>query len=267
MMKIRLPLAHPCAATQPVTTSTPTTTTVAEKPQEKPQETSKPQDKHKNEKVPAPHMEYVKDVTLADHTDVESGRVIRKVWALKNTGTAAWPEGTSLVFIGGPVTPATDAKVTVPLAKPGETIELAVECKVPDRTGRAFGNFRLSTTSGLRFGAMIWVDVNVKPRSASPLIKPSAPSAPVEPAKPATVNRVPSKEKETPKPVESKATPAPSTTPATPVVDPKTYKYRAELVQLQAMGYTETDLLMYLLGNNKGDVAKCVDWLLKWNKK
>src|SRR4051794_3565790 len=77
------------------------------------------------------------------------------------------------VYIGGHVMPDNiDATIVVPLAKPGEVVQVAVDCKVPGRLGRAFGNFRLSTAAGVRFGSQIWADVTVvaaKPSPAQPV--------------------------------------------------------------------------------------------------
>ena len=95
---------------------------------------------------------------------------------MRNTGDKPWPAGTRLQFIGGDVTPFTlggaagaaasadagwsDAAV-VPVAQPGQIINLALDIQVPLQLGRFRGTFRLITAEGVRFGPRIWIDLEV----------------------------------------------------------------------------------------------------------
>jgi len=276
MLKIKVPLgSKPQVAVQPsVAVSAPKTATPTPAPAvavtaapvkveavAKPEAARKASVSEEKPRVSAPQAEFVKDVTLLDHSEVVAGSVVRKVWAVKNTGAAAWPEGVSLVFIGGPLTPENaDAKIVVPQAKPGEIVELAADIKIPVRNGRAYGNFRLSTAAGVRFGSQIWCDVTIVPKSIVATPAPVAVPVPVA-TKPEPV-AAPVLAKKESKADEVK----PSVDRVPSGGNGQKFKYQKEIEQLQDMGYKEPELLMYLLGQNKGDVGRCVEWLIKWNK-
>jgi len=49
-------------------------------------------------------------------------------------------------------------------------------------------------------------------------------------------------------------------------VPESSFKYRNELASLRSMGFTDTELNKYLLNQNGGNVAKCVDWILNNSK-
>jgi len=103
---------------------------------------------------------YVKDVTIEDGTRLPAGMKFVKVWRLKNNGSAAWPEGTSLVFVGGDVLSSGDS-VRVPPVAPGEEVDISVDMVAPKKPSRYISNWRLSTAEGARFGHRVWVDVAV----------------------------------------------------------------------------------------------------------
>ena len=122
-----------------------------------------------------PKAAFIGDVTLADGITVKPGQILQKVWQVRNTGDKPWPAGTRLQFIGGDVTPFTqgvaagatgadaswsDAAV-VPVAQPGQIINLALDIQVPQQLGRFRGTFRLITAEGVRFGPRIWIDLEV----------------------------------------------------------------------------------------------------------
>lgn len=61
-----------------------------------------------------------KDVNLPDGSEVTAGSPLFKQWALKNTGAAAWPEGTGLRYVNRKAAPV--HSFTVPIAQPGEVV-------------------------------------------------------------------------------------------------------------------------------------------------
>jgi len=284
----------------------------------------------------------VRDVTIGDGHVAPAGSVLRKVWAIKNTGKSAWPAGCTLSFIGGHVIPDNKLSPLAP-ATPGQTLEVGVDVRVPkDKIGsRAHGDFRLSTAAGGRFGPKIWVDLIVgqpivvaetpiqpvpvqlpiaveTPKPISPLVQPVQlqPQLPlIQPIQPVVVTPVviakpvavvptqpqpiatptpvatptpaapkedekkadkrtssPVKEKDSKDKADNKdksyAAAAGKKKPNTPIKDviqvPRNFKHYEGCVQLRDMGYNDDELNMYLLGNNKGDVQRVVEWLVKW---
>jgi next-to-BRCA1 protein 1 len=223
-----------------------------------------------------PAAEFIKDVTVQDHESVEANSVVRKIWAVKNTGSTVWPEGCTVVYVDGAMLPEKkDAKIPLPLAKPGETVDVVVEIRAPATLGRAFGNYRLATPTGVRFGPKIWIDVQViakpvpAPVASVSANKPASPAQPVKQDDKKTEKAEP-KKADSPKSQPNKAEEKPKEEKAAPVkrlsVELAKYKYQTELSQLKDMGYSDDELLMYLLGKNKGDVQACVEWLVRWNK-
>jgi len=234
----------------------------------KPTEPGKSSPRKEVGKAAEPKAEFLKDVTIQDHENVEAGSVVKKMWAIKNSGPSGWPVGIVLTYVDGPIMPdKKESPITVPSVQAGETYNLSIEVRAPTTLGRAFGNYRLATAQGVRFGPKIWIDVNIV---AKPVAKPAspvkaAPSSPKKEDKKPEPKKVDSPTKA--KPQETKKSEAkPESKPAVSSDAMKNYKYKTEMGQLKDMGYNDDELLMYLLGRNKGDVQTCVDWLLKWNK-
>ena len=112
--------------------------------------------------TPSPKMKFVRDVTVEDGSAFAPGVVFTKVWEIKNSGAASWPEGVVLAHVGGRdlgVVPA-DA-VAVPPLNVGEKCDVAVEMCAPLAEGRARGDWRLKTADGTGFGNKLWIDVTV----------------------------------------------------------------------------------------------------------
>jgi len=110
-----------------------------------------------------PKAHFVRDVTVSDGSMWRPGQRVLKTWALKNVGNVYWPRGTKLVFVNGTVKPTEDEEQPlVPLAAPGETVDVSVKVQIPDKPGRYTGYYRLSYgADGIKFGHRIWLDVHV----------------------------------------------------------------------------------------------------------
>ncbi len=215
--------------------------------------------------------EFVADVSIPDGSTVLSGSRIRKIWSVKNIGSAKWPADTTLQFVGGEVAPAqnqpSDA-VIVPIANPGQTVSVGIDLSVPsDKTGRATGYYRL-VSGGQQFGSRMWVEVTIIDSAAVPMpisipvttkpaaeVKPTpAPDAKAAPAPAKPVENVSIPIKAAP------SKPAPAAAPA-PVIS--NFKYQKELNELAAMGFSDAELVAYLLTSNNGDVGRVVNWMLQ----
>lgn len=104
---------------------------------------------------------FVTDVSIEDGTHVEPEQNFVKIWRMRNEGTAAWPEGTRLLFVGGDNLSNVES-VGVPTIGPNCEADLAVDMTASTKAGRYVGYWRLATPDGNRFGQRVWVDVVVE---------------------------------------------------------------------------------------------------------
>lgn len=116
---------------------------------------------------PTDKAEFVKDVTIPDGTQYAPGTKFTKTWRLKNVGQATWTTNYDLVFVSGN---AMDGKAAIPLAssvKPGETIDVSVELKAPEKEGNYAGYWMLRNDQDKLFGlgenanSSFWVKIEV----------------------------------------------------------------------------------------------------------
>eukprot|EP01112_Ceratiomyxa_fruticulosa_P024195 TRINITY_DN970_c0_g1_i9.p1 TRINITY_DN970_c0_g1~~TRINITY_DN970_c0_g1_i9.p1 ORF type:complete len:387 (-),score=97.92 TRINITY_DN970_c0_g1_i9:468-1628(-) len=86
---------------------------------------------------------FVQDVTIEDGTVLKPNEPFVKVWRIRNSGEAAWPEGTVLLFVGGDLLGA-PSQVAVPrTVNAGEEVDISVNMVAPERSGRYTGYWRL----------------------------------------------------------------------------------------------------------------------------
>jgi len=121
-----------------------------------------------------PQAKFVGDVSLSDGCIVPGGSVQRKIWTVRNTGREPWPNGLTLVHVGGKLAPTLmpGEVVSVPSCRPGETVGISVPVAIPVEPGRWTGYYRLNTDRNKQFGPRIWVDVTVPIVEAIPLPPP-----------------------------------------------------------------------------------------------
>jgi len=109
---------------------------------------------------------FVKDVTIADGTDLAAGAKFTKTWRLVNKGSCTWTSAYDLVFIDGS---SLGAPATVALAgnvRPGETVDLSVEMVAPTTDGSYKGSWLLRDENDKTFGLggsknPFWVSIKV----------------------------------------------------------------------------------------------------------
>jgi next-to-BRCA1 protein 1 len=135
---------------------------------------------------------FVRD-TVSDGTAFPPDFVFEQTWALRNTGTTAWPAGCSVKFVGGDymghldsthpaatrdVEFSCESTICYASIQPGEEFPFTVLLRTPRRSGRFVSNWRLTTKDGNKFGHRLWCDVVVeKPKVVLP---PPAVTEPVE---------------------------------------------------------------------------------------
>lgn len=117
---------------------------------------------------------FVADVTIPDGTYINPGAAFTKIWRLKNTGTCAWSNSYSLVFVSGERMGASSPIFLPRWVSPGQTVDLPEVSMVAPTTGGEFrGYWKLQNSSGTTFGVgaaaanAFWVDIRVLAPSES----------------------------------------------------------------------------------------------------
>lgn len=111
---------------------------------------------------------FVEDVSIDDGTVVGRGASFTKVWRLKNVGTCSWTPSYALVFVSGDLLSGPSVVALTGNVNPGQTVDLAVNLKAPDKDGHYRGYWKLRNAAGVLFGigndgvTAFWVDINVK---------------------------------------------------------------------------------------------------------
>ena len=110
---------------------------------------------------------FVKDISIPDGTTFSGNTEFKKTWQLRNDGNTTWTSAYSLVFSSGN---AMNGKASYSLpgsVKPGETIELSVDLRAPEKDGEYTGKWLLRNANGVVFGLgkqadqPFWVKINV----------------------------------------------------------------------------------------------------------
>jgi len=212
---------------------------------------------------------FVSDVSVEDGIYLNPGQSFVKIWKMRNEGTAAWSEGTRLIFVGGDKLASVEA-VQVPSIEPGAEIDIAVDMTAPSKPGRYVSYWRLATADGTRFGQRVWTDVIVateekEEKTATPVtmdVEPT-PTKPVETAKPVEATPPQPVPVQVSVPVQNPVVQVQVSEPVSiPVVQPVTVAISAEHQQLLEMGFTNKEHNVRLLAKNNNDVLRTVQDLL-----
>jgi len=143
---------------------------------------------------------FVRDLNLPDGVGVVPGETLTKGWEFENPSTVTWPEGSKLVFSLGSKELLVDSveEFPVPLAKPGEKVQVSCPIRVPNKPGRFQASFILVDKDKVPFeGHRCWVQLMIAEDEKK--------SAPIEhevpkPEVPKPEAEVPKPEAEAPKP-------------------------------------------------------------------
>jgi hypothetical protein len=106
------------------------------------------------------------DITIPDGSVIAPGTNFQKVWALRNTGTCAWDDGYSLVFIGGskaidPYDYDFSEKTDKDFVAGGGGINIAINLTAPCTPGEYEGHWRMRNDKGYFFGTILSVYIKV----------------------------------------------------------------------------------------------------------
>lgn len=128
---------------------------------------------------------FVKD-TFADGTQLPPNTVFQQTWTMYNPGPLAWPEGSSVRFVGGDsmfnvdtnrpckvgcITSASESNRLPASVEPGQSAAFTVTMKSPSREGTAISYWRLKLPNGMPFGHRLWCEVQVRAGAELPCEK------------------------------------------------------------------------------------------------
>jgi len=109
-----------------------------------------------------PVAHFVRDVNLPDGVTVLPGVVLIKSWEFNNPSSASWPEGSRLIFVEGSSEILGKEEFEVPVAGPGQTVEVSCPIQVPAKAGKYMATFQLADKEGTPFdGHRCWVELVV----------------------------------------------------------------------------------------------------------
>jgi len=105
------------------------------------------------------------------HSNYELGdivigkKMILKHWLVENTGTVQWPEGTYVEYVAGDKSWLFEGmdRFDVPLARPGEQVEIPAVLMTQVREKVYDSHFSLVLPNGKRFGSPLIVRLEVYP--------------------------------------------------------------------------------------------------------
>lgn len=110
--------------------------------------------------VQVPCMKFLKDVTIGEGEAVPPNTTFTKTWRIQNSGDDNWPPGCNLRYCSGDNLSNTDRAIVDALI-PGQVTDVSVEMHSPSNTGVYQSQWRLSTPTGMFFGDVIWVIIQV----------------------------------------------------------------------------------------------------------
>jgi len=240
----------------------------------------------------APQAKFVSDVTLADGCVVRPGESLTKTWRIRNSGADKWLPGTRIAHVGGDALGGPVTGVDVPLAAPGEAVNVSVPLLMPVLPGRYTSYWRLMTPhpTNAKFGHRFWVTVNVVPTPVVPQQPPR-----MAPPPPTNMRLMPHQSSYPPPPTVSRAAPvyyaeppratsympnsveggylagspavlsrtAPLHPMNAPVHDESVIPvvYEAAVAQITEIGFSDIDKIVKLLRECKGDTSSVIDRL------
>jgi hypothetical protein len=110
---------------------------------------------------------FVKDVTVADNSQMQPGESFTKTWRLKNVGQCTWDNDYALVFVGGDPLGSPGSVNFAKAVEPNETVDLSVEMVAPTTGGTYRSEWKLSNPTGEVFGTgskadqPVWAQIRV----------------------------------------------------------------------------------------------------------
>lgn len=153
------PTATEPPAEAPVTAETPVATTQPAQTPSTPQAAGPTNDPNCTNSAA-----FVSDVTIPDNSPMAPATPFTKTWRVSNTGTCVWGPDYTLAHYSDERL-AAPASVPLPLAFPGQTVDISVDLTAPNSIGTHRGNFVIKNPAGLIMqinkDSRLWVVINV----------------------------------------------------------------------------------------------------------
>ncbi len=105
-------------------------------------------------------MTYVSDVTIPDNQRMSPGEHFRKTWRIRNSGTCAWTQDYSFVFVSGNHMNGKTVSIPAYIA-PGGSLDISVDLIAPYTDGTYQGFWQMLNPQGSNFGQTVWVKIRV----------------------------------------------------------------------------------------------------------
>ena len=110
---------------------------------------------------------FVTDVTVPDNTVFEKEEQFTKTWRMRNSGTAAWPAETMLVFESGEqMTDVSEVKIGA--VEPGEDVDISVDMVAPAEDGTYKSTWRIQAGATPIDGGSIYTVIRIGEQAAAP---------------------------------------------------------------------------------------------------
>jgi next-to-BRCA1 protein 1 len=217
--------------------------------------------------------------TLPAGSVVDASATLFKTWAIRNSGDAAWPKGTKLIFLRGDRELSLDEEFPLDTnAQPGELVEVSAALVAPAAPGRFTAVFQLADEERNLFGPRLSAEVVVEKAQSAKMdaeaeraelnavetkadqVKAAEPASPKE-----WVDvKAPEPEFEVKQDMVVAAAPAQAATPvAEPAAPAQSEKYREQHQFLKELGFDDEQLNSQLLEMHKGDVREVCQYLFK----
>ena len=110
---------------------------------------------------------FIDDITIPDGMQLPVNQEFTKTWRVKNTGTCTWTSNFKLAFSYGELMGGQTVPFTTPV-QTGQTVDISVKLKVPDKTGKLTGVWTLLDDKGEHFGKLLTVVINVGALTPTP---------------------------------------------------------------------------------------------------
>lgn len=103
---------------------------------------------------------FVSDVSIPDNTVMNPGQAFDKTWAFQNTGTCAWSESYSIVYVSGDMMNGA-ARTINQVVVAQQQANITVKLTAPVTPGTYTGYWRLANSKGELFGNIVSVVIKV----------------------------------------------------------------------------------------------------------
>jgi len=216
----------------------------------------------------AQQAKFVADVTLADGCVVRPGEQLHKTWRIRNPGMERWLRGTRIAHVGGDAFGGPMNGMEVPLAGPGEAVNVTVALVMPQHPGRYTSYWRMMTPhpANSKFGDRFWVTVNVVPNVAPIVAQAQTPGVIIRPPPPRPAIVSPPGFVAGSPLLASIAVRPPPPPPIRPVADEEPIvkpEYEIAVAQITEFGFSDIDKIVKILNEVNGDTGAAIDRLLE----